>query len=179
MEQFAIGANFESAAARWNQRKRLDALAELENFGRQTDGLRRVVSNDAVFDGYFGLHRNELLSAAKLSIWLERVKIHTCGFPGALRECSLDPSALQYVKRSMPQPAPPDCAVSTSSTPNAFRVFSPEGVSPQDFLKGEIHAAAEHSEIIPGSIDHAKTQVVSPTEVPRESKFETGAELTE
>ena len=50
MEQFAIGANFEGAAARRNQRKRLDALAEFENFGRQTDGLRRVVSNDAVFD---------------------------------------------------------------------------------------------------------------------------------
>jgi len=50
MEQFAIGANFEGAAARQNQRKRCDALAELENFGRQTDGLRRVVSNDAVFD---------------------------------------------------------------------------------------------------------------------------------
>ena len=50
MEQFAIGANLEGAAARGNQRKRFDALAELENFGRQTDGLRRVVSNDAVFD---------------------------------------------------------------------------------------------------------------------------------
>ena len=50
MELFAIGANFEGTAARRNQRKRLDALAELENFGRQTDGLRRVVSNDAVFD---------------------------------------------------------------------------------------------------------------------------------
>ena len=50
MEQFAIGANFKGAAARGNQRKRFDALAELENFGRQTDGLRRVVSNDAVFD---------------------------------------------------------------------------------------------------------------------------------
>ena len=50
MEQFAIGANFEGAAARRNQRKRFDALAELENFSRQTDGLRRVVSNDAVFD---------------------------------------------------------------------------------------------------------------------------------
>ena len=50
MEQFAIGANFEGAAARRNQRKRFDALAEFENFGRQTDGLRRVVSNDAVFD---------------------------------------------------------------------------------------------------------------------------------
>jgi len=57
MEQFAIGANLEGAAARGNQRKRLDALAELKNLGRQTDGLRRVVSNNAVFDRYLGLHR--------------------------------------------------------------------------------------------------------------------------
>ena len=49
MEQFAIGANFEGAAARRNQGKRFDPLAEFENFGRQTDGFRRVVSNDAVF----------------------------------------------------------------------------------------------------------------------------------
>ena len=57
MEQFAIGANLEGAAARGNQGERLDALAELENFGRQTDGLRRVVSNNAVFDRNLGLHR--------------------------------------------------------------------------------------------------------------------------
>jgi hypothetical protein len=57
MEQFAIGANLECAAARGNQRERFDALAELKNFGRQTDGLRRVVSNDAIFDRYFGFHR--------------------------------------------------------------------------------------------------------------------------
>ena len=57
MEQFAIGANFESAAARWDQRERFDALAKLENFSRQTDGFRRVVSNDAVFDRDLGLHR--------------------------------------------------------------------------------------------------------------------------
>ena len=50
MEQFAIGANFEGAAARWNQGKRFDALAKFENFSRQTDSFRRVVSNDAVFD---------------------------------------------------------------------------------------------------------------------------------
>ena len=56
MKQFAIGANLEGAAARGNQRKRLNALAKLENFSRQTDGLRRVVSNDAVFDRYLGLH---------------------------------------------------------------------------------------------------------------------------
>ena len=50
MEEFAIGANLEGAAARWNERERLDALAEFKNFSRQTDGFRRVVSNDAVFD---------------------------------------------------------------------------------------------------------------------------------
>ena len=57
MERFTIGADFEGAAAGRNQRERRDALAELENFSRQTDGYRRVVSNDAVFDRDLGLHR--------------------------------------------------------------------------------------------------------------------------
>jgi hypothetical protein len=56
VEQFAIGANFKSAAARRNERERFDAFAEFKNFGRQTDGLRRVVSNDAIFDRDFGFH---------------------------------------------------------------------------------------------------------------------------
>ena len=59
-----MGTDFECAAARGNQGERFDALAEFENLGRQTDGLRRVVSDDAVFDRYFGFHR-ELLSKAK------------------------------------------------------------------------------------------------------------------
>ena len=61
VEEFAIGANLESAAARGNERERLNALAEFKNLGRQTDGLRRVVSNDAVFDRHLGFH-HELLS---------------------------------------------------------------------------------------------------------------------
>ena len=56
VEQFAIGANFKSAAARRNERERFDAFAEFKNFGRQTDGLRRVISNDAIFDRDFRLH---------------------------------------------------------------------------------------------------------------------------
>jgi len=56
MEQFAIGANLKSTAARGNERERFDAFAEFKNFGRQTDGLRRVVSNDAIFDRHFRLH---------------------------------------------------------------------------------------------------------------------------
>jgi len=56
VEQFSIGANFESAPARWNEGERLDTFAEFKNFGRQTDGLRRVVSNDAIFDRDFSLH---------------------------------------------------------------------------------------------------------------------------
>jgi hypothetical protein len=62
MEQFAIGANFEGAAARRNEGERLDAFAEFKNLGRQTDGLRRVVSNDAIFDRDFRLHPYALLS---------------------------------------------------------------------------------------------------------------------
>ena len=67
MEQFAIGTNFEGAAARRNQRKRFNALAEFENFGRQTDGLRRVVSNYAVFDRYFGFHSELSFPEMKVS----------------------------------------------------------------------------------------------------------------
>ena len=64
MDEFAIGANLERAAARRDERERRDALAEFKDFGRQTDGLRRVVSNNAVFDRYLGFHF-ELLSTEK------------------------------------------------------------------------------------------------------------------
>jgi hypothetical protein len=50
VEQFSIGANFKGAAARGDEGERFDAFAEVKNFGRQTDGLRRVVSNHAIFD---------------------------------------------------------------------------------------------------------------------------------
>ena len=56
MKELSIGADLKCAAARGNERERLDAFAEFENFGRQTDGLRRVVSNDAIFDRDFRLH---------------------------------------------------------------------------------------------------------------------------
>ena len=46
-------------------------------------------------------------------------------------------------------------------------------------LEGEVETAAEHSEIIFRTIDHAEAQVVSPTDVSRDSAFETGSELTE
>ena len=46
-------------------------------------------------------------------------------------------------------------------------------------LEGEVQTAADHSEIVFWTIDHAEAQVVSPTDVPRESDFETGSELTE
>src|SRR5262249_13082551 len=59
------------------------------------------------------------------------------------------------------------------------RFFSPEGANPQKCLEGEIQTAADHSEIIPGTVDDSETQVVSPTDVPRESDLETGSELRE
>ena len=73
MEKFSIGANFECSAARRNESKRLDTLAEFENFGRQTDGLGCVVSNHAVFDRYLGFHL-VLLSEKRLRRRREAVK---------------------------------------------------------------------------------------------------------
>src|SRR5436305_2569436 len=46
-------------------------------------------------------------------------------------------------------------------------------------LESEVETAAEHSEIVLRPIDHAEAQVVSPTDMPRESDFETGSELTD
>ena len=45
-------------------------------------------------------------------------------------------------------------------------------------LEGEIETAAEHSKIVLRPIDHAEAQVVSPTDMPRETEFEAGSELT-
>ena len=75
MEQFAIGANFKSAAARGDERERFDAFAEFKNFGRQTDGLRRVVSNDAIFYRDFGLHSARSFPMKMVRKSRERVKV--------------------------------------------------------------------------------------------------------
>jgi len=45
--------------------------------------------------------------------------------------------------------------------------------------KGEVEAATKHAEIIFRPVDHTEAQVVSPTEVPRDSEFETSPELAE
>ena len=60
MERFAIGADFEGAAAGWDEGERRDPIAKIENLSRQTDGFRRVVSNCAVLNPDFGLHHNLL-----------------------------------------------------------------------------------------------------------------------
>ena len=82
MEKFSISANFECPAARRNESERFDAFTEFENFGRQTDGLGRVVSNHAVFDRYFGFHLL-LLSEKRLRRRREVVK----SWSGARRLC--------------------------------------------------------------------------------------------
>ena len=73
VEQFAIAADFEGAATRRNEGERRDPIAELENFGRQTDGLGRVVSNAAILDPDFGFHRS-LLSSDEINGMRRRVK---------------------------------------------------------------------------------------------------------
>ena len=46
-------------------------------------------------------------------------------------------------------------------------------------LEGEVETAAEHSKIVLRPIDHPEAQVVGPTDVSRDSAFETGSELAE
>jgi hypothetical protein len=73
MDEFAIGANFKCATARGKESKRFDALAEIKNFGRQTDGLWGVVSNHAIFDRYLSFHL-ALLSTNMVRTRIETVK---------------------------------------------------------------------------------------------------------
>jgi len=56
MELFAIDGDFKGATAGGDEGERPNAIAEFENLGRQTDGLRRVVSDHAVLDLDFGFH---------------------------------------------------------------------------------------------------------------------------
>jgi hypothetical protein len=74
VEQFAIGADFESAAARGHERERRDPIAEFENLSRQTDGFRGVISDRAVFDPDVDFHR-VLLSTNEISGLFPEVKI--------------------------------------------------------------------------------------------------------
>ncbi len=64
MDEFAMRTNFEGAAARRNELEGRDAFAEFEDLGRQTDSLRRVVSDYAVFDRYLDFHVRSFLSRA-------------------------------------------------------------------------------------------------------------------
>src|SRR4051812_4189520 len=62
VDQFAVGAQLEAATARGNQLEILNLLlVSGEQFGRQTDGLRLVVSHRAVLE--FQVHKGSSPSA--------------------------------------------------------------------------------------------------------------------
>ena len=56
INKFAVDADFESATAGRNQLERANALLEFQKLFRQTDGMRFVVSDRAVFDDDFRAH---------------------------------------------------------------------------------------------------------------------------
>ncbi len=155
MEQLAIGANFKSAAARRNERERFDAFAEFKNFGRQTDGLRRVVSNHAILDPDFGLHRS-LLSKKTVRSWTQAVKR---GRTDSVK-----------TKRSAR-------AVSENSINLHSTTRSAAGLTPN--LKGEIDPAPDHSKIISRPIDHAKAEIIGPTNARGDAGFQANAKLAD
>jgi hypothetical protein len=119
MERFAIDGNFKGAATRWDEGERADAIAEFENLGRQTDGLRRVISDHAVFDSDFVFHAT-LLSEFEPSGWRpgikqatnleslsgrrarKRIKVRAQHLPDSVRQRPRSPRAFA---RSRPAPA--------------------------------------------------------------------------
>ena len=74
MDELIISANLERATATWNKGERRDAIAEFKNLGRQTDGLRRVISDHAIFDPDFAFHAT-LLSETEPSGRMHEVKL--------------------------------------------------------------------------------------------------------
>jgi hypothetical protein len=134
MEQFAIGANFKSAAARRNERKRFDAFAEFKNFGRQTDGLGRVVSNYTIFDRDFRLHPARSFPQKRYGVALNRSSV--------LKRSDAPRAVWVYFTQPLHT-----CGAPFDLTSN---------------LEGEVHAASEHAEIVhndyvesPGANDFA------------------------
>ena len=119
MEQFAIGANFKSAAARRNERERFDAFAEFKNFGRQTDGLRRVVSNDAIFDRDFGLHPASSFPMKMVRKSRERVKVEPHWHFSRSRRLARSASraCAAYRLRVEAGASPPACSAATGPPP--------------------------------------------------------------
>jgi hypothetical protein len=77
MEQFAIGLDLECTAPGRDKGERFDPVAEFENFCRQTDGFRRVVSNHAVFNRHFGFHSGSF-PRRTVSISRKQVKAVKC-----------------------------------------------------------------------------------------------------
>ena len=62
----AIDGDFKRAAAGRHQLERTDALFELEELVRQTDGKRLVVSSRAIFDGDFQTHNDSVRAETRL-----------------------------------------------------------------------------------------------------------------
>ncbi len=64
---FLVHRHFENSATGRNQRERTDLLLELQKFIRQTDGLRFVVSERAIFNGNLHSHMGKKLLAGASS----------------------------------------------------------------------------------------------------------------
>jgi hypothetical protein len=160
MKELSISADFKCTATRGNKCERLDTLAEFENLGRQTDGLRRVVSNDAIFYRHFGLHF-ELLSETKVI--------------GAVK--SGQEAGRNYNERRRRR-------VASVASPSLWAP-RPAAGRPGDgaqiyvsILKGKVQTASDHAEVILRTVNDTPAQIVRPTDMAGDSNFEAGAELS-
>ena len=58
MDSLAIDRDFKRAPAGWDELQRGNVLLQLEEFVRQTDGMRLVISSCAIFDDNIQSHNN-------------------------------------------------------------------------------------------------------------------------
>ena len=69
MDDLSICAHLEHAAVGWNQLERADALLQLHEPARHTDGLGLVVSSRAIFDDNFFYHLVLVLLLSLTKFW--------------------------------------------------------------------------------------------------------------
>ena len=84
MNLFAIDRDLKRAATRRHQFERTDVLLELEQFVRQTDGLRLVVSSGAILDGDVQRHK-PIFRQRKKPLLTGQGRFCRTPFPGGIR----------------------------------------------------------------------------------------------
>jgi hypothetical protein len=82
----SINNDFEHAAAGRDELQRGDAMLQLEQFVRQTDGMRLVVSSGAILDGNIQSHDSNVDETVRKQFGSVKAEDGTAGKPEKLAQ---------------------------------------------------------------------------------------------